>query len=324
MSECGRVVTICSNIPRLAQCVQALLPKMKVVSVSPPLDQTICQNTDFLIAEHNFLEPLLTSTNKERLKFVQNTWAGMDSMAKHVKETNCKPTLKLARFSHPSFSQFMAEYALVSIINMERNYPVVHASQAQGFWNKSDDLKNYRCLNELKIGILGVGQMGKCTAKIFKGLGSEVYGLVSSRRHPSDSIDKYFVPAEFPELLSSVDYLVNILPATPDTDQILGGGILSHCRNVGFVNIGRGNVIKEDEIVDALENGWLRGAALDVFNVEPLPSESKLWSHPKVTITPHVAGESRAQDIAECFASNLNKFDSGEDLDCVVNWDRLY
>eukprot|EP00090_Calanus_glacialis_P008541 TRINITY_DN16889_c0_g1_i1.p1 TRINITY_DN16889_c0_g1~~TRINITY_DN16889_c0_g1_i1.p1 ORF type:complete len:325 (-),score=52.99 TRINITY_DN16889_c0_g1_i1:32-1006(-) len=324
MSECGRVVTICSNIPRLAQCVQALLPKMKVVSVSPPLDQTICQTTDFLIAEHNFLEPLLTSTNKERLKFVQNTWAGMDSMAKHVKETDCKPTLKLARFSHPSFSQFMAEYALVSIINMERNYPLVHASQAQGFWNKCDDLKNYRCLNELKIGILGVGKMGKCTAKIFKSFGSEVYGLVSSTREPSDCIDKYFVPAELSELLSSVDYVVNILPATPDTDQILGGGILSHCKNVGFVNIGRGNVIKEEEIIEALENGWLRGAALDVFNVEPLPSESKLWSHPKVTITPHVAGESRAKDIAECFVRNLNKFDSGEDLDCVVNWDRLY
>jgi phosphoglycerate dehydrogenase-like enzyme len=77
-----------------------------------------------------------------------------------------------------------------------------------------------------------------------------------------------------------------------------------------------------------------------VFNVEPLPSESKLWSHPKVTstkhwfsktklihvfsVTPHVAGESRAQDIAECFVRNLNKFDSGENLDCVVNWDRLY
>jgi len=323
MSECGRVVTICSTIPRLAQCVQALVPKMTVVSVQPPLDRTICQKTDYLIAEHNFLEPLLTSSSNERLKFVQNTWAGMDSMAKHVSETKCKPTLKLARFSHPSFSQLMAEYALVSVINMERNYPVVHASQAQAFWNKSE-LEEYRCLNELKIGILGVGQMGKCTAKIFKGLGCEVYGLVSTAREPSGDIDKYFVPEELPELLSSVDYVINILPATPDTDNCLGGGILSNCNNVGFVNIGRGNVIKEDAVIDALENGWLRGAALDVFNVEPLPAESKLWSHPKVTITPHIAGMSRPKDIAECFLSNLKKFDSGEVLDCLVNWDRLY
>eukprot|EP00092_Neocalanus_flemingeri_P016751 GFUD01018116.1.p1 GENE.GFUD01018116.1~~GFUD01018116.1.p1 ORF type:complete len:298 (-),score=65.92 GFUD01018116.1:5-871(-) len=283
MTDCTRVVTICSNIPRLAQCVQALLPKMSIISVEPPLDQTICQKTDFLIAEHNVLEPLLTSSNKDRLQFVQNTWAGMDSMAKFVIESNCKPTVKLARFSHPSFSQQMAEVALVSIINMERNYPLIHQAQAEMCWNTSQDLKNYRCLNELKIGILGVGQMGKCTAKIFKSLGSEVFGLVNNKREPSNDIDKYFTPADLPELLSSVDYVVSILPATPGTDNILGGGILSNCKNVGFVNIGRGNVIQEEEVIEALDNGWLRGAALDVFNVEPLPSESNLWNHPKVT-----------------------------------------
>jgi len=283
MADRRQIVTICSNVPRLAKCVQALLPKMNVVSVNPPLDQSICKQTDFLIAEHSFLEPLLSSSNKDRLKFVQNTWAGMDSMAKYVSESNCKPTLKLARFSHPSFSQLMAEYALVSTISMERNYPLVHSSQADRCWNKSQDLKSYRCLNELRIGILGVGQMGKCTANVFKGLGSEVYGLVNRPREPSDGISKYFTRDELPELLSSVDYLINILPATPDTDNILGSKILSNCKNVGFINIGRGNVIKEEEIIEALDNGWLRGAALDVFNVEPLPAESDLWSYPKVT-----------------------------------------
>jgi len=315
---------VCSNIPRLAQCVQALLPKMTVVEVRPPLDQSISQNTDFLIAEHNFLGPLLYSSSKDRLQFVQNTWAGMDSMVKHVKESPNKPTVKLARFSHPSFSQFMAEYALVSIINMERNYPVIHQSQTQLVWNKSDDLKSYRCLNELKIGILGIGQMGKCTAKILKGLGCRVFGLVSTAREPSEFVDEYFVPKNLPELLNSVDYVINILPATPQTDHILGGGILSTCRNVGFVNIGRGNVIKEEEIVEALDNGWLKGAALDVFNTEPLPADCKLWTHPKVTITPHIAGESRAQDIAECFLLNLERYDKGEELGCLVDWERLY
>jgi len=324
MSECGRVVTVCSNIPRLAHCVEALVPKMTVCDIKPPLDQTMCQNTDFLIAEHNFLEPLLQSPNNGRLQFVQNTWAGMDSMVKHVKESPCKPTLKLARFSHPSFSQFMAEYSLVSVINMERNYPVIHKSQEQSFWNKSDDLKSYRCLNELKVGILGIGQMGKCTARIFKGLGSEVFGLVSSARDPTEYVDRYFVPEQLPELLSLVDYVINILPATPQTDHILGGGVLRNCNSVGFVNIGRGNVIKEDEIVEALDNDWLRGAALDVFNTEPLPADCKLWNHPKVTITPHIAGESRAKDIAECFLRNLKKHDSGEELDCLVDWERLY
>jgi len=218
----------------------------------------------------------------------------------------------------------MAEYALLSIISMERNYHVVHASQAKRLWNKSRDLLEYRCLDELTIGILGVGQMGKCAAKILKGLGCKVVGLVGSAREPTENIDKYFIPTELSELLQSVNYLVSILPATPETDNILGSGMLSNCQNVGFINIGRGNVIKEEEIVEALDKGWLRAAALDVFNVEPLPQESDLWSHPRVTITPHVAGESRAQDIAQCFQANLELYDAGKDLNCLVDWTKLY
>ena len=117
---------------------------------------------------------------------------------------------------------------------------------------------------------------------------------------------------------------------------------LSVCDNVGFVNIGRGNVIREDDIIFAVDNNKFRAAYLDVFNEEPLSPSSALWSHPSITskhiflslstkiiifsliVTPHVAGESRAQDIAECFKNNMTRFDSGEEIHCLVDWRKLY
>ena len=114
---------------------------------------------------------------------------------------------------------------------------------------------------------------------------------------------------------------------------------------MGFVNIGRGNIITEGDIVFALDNQHFTGAVLDVFHQEPLPSDSPLWCHENVlgesasvqlgpkfqiidfscfSVTPHIAGESRAQDIAECFKTNLDLYDSGAELGCCIDWDKLY
>ena len=117
-------------------------------------------------------------------------------------------------------------------------------------------------------------------------------------------------------------------------------GALKNCKNVGFVNIGRGNVIEEDDIIEALNHGWLKGAVLDVFHTEPLPKDSKLWSHPNIIgtfsisykihenillkVSPHVAGVSRAQDIAQCFAKNIENIAKGKELNCLVDWNTLY
>jgi len=317
-------VTICSSIPRLAQTVQELIPSLTVQTIDPPLDRELAQRTDFLIAEHNVLGPLLQYGSEERLQFVQNTWAGVDSLVRSVQMTGSCPTLPMARFSHPAFSQLMAEYCLVSVISMERSFPHLHSSQAKKEWNLSAEVRNYRSLSELTVGILGVGQMGKTTAKIFKGLGSRVLGLVNSDRPGDQWVERYFTRDSLGELLSLSDYVLNMLPATPETDGILGGGILSQCKGAGLVNIGRGNVYTEDDLLDALSQGWVKGAYLDVFSVEPLPKESPLWSHPAVMVTPHLAGESRALDIAQCFRENLERHDEGKEINCLVDWEKFY
>ena len=167
-----------------------------------------------------------------------------------------------------------------------------------------------------------------------------MYGFVSKAREPTDLVKAFYTLDILNVMLENVDYLVNVLPATPETNNLLSKERLKHCKNVGFVNIGRGNIIDEGDIIFALENGLFRAAYLDVFNQEPLPAGSPLWSHENVTsrfqfgagvnkyliisVTPHVAGESRAEDIAQCFKSNVDKIEAGLEPDCLVKWDMLY
>jgi len=325
MADKKRLLTICSKIPGLPAALQSLLPDLQIKEVDPPLDPGIIDQTDFLIAEHNFLGPVLDCPpSGRRLRWAQNTWAGVDSLAKLVEQREKLPSLKLARFSHPAFSQLMAEYCLVSVISMERNFQVASRAQAAQTWDSGTKLRDYRNLGELSVAILGVGQMGSATAAVFKSLGSRVFGLVRSSRPPDSVVDKFFTKEELPELLSSVDYILAMLPATPETDNLLGDDILSHCNGVGLVNLGRGNICSEEQIVSALDKGWLRGAALDVFQEEPLPPNSLLWNHPQVIVTPHVAAMSRPKDIAECFQQNLTRYDDGKEVGCQVDWRTLY
>jgi len=325
MADGRRLLTVCSKISGLQQTLQSLLPGLRVESVDPPLEPGIVDATDFLVAEHNFLGPVLDCPpSGRRLRWAQNTWAGVDSLARMVEERGKLPSLKLARFSHPSFSQLMAEYCLVSVIAMERNFPVAAKAQAARTWNAGTELRDYRNLGELTVAVLGVGQMGSATASIFKSLGSRVVGFVRSSRPPDCVVDRFYTQEELPELLSSVDYILAMLPATPETDDLLGGDLLDSCKGAGLVSLGRGNICNEEQIVRALDNGWLRGAALDVFPEEPLPPQSVLWDHPKIIVTPHVAAMSRPKDIAECFQQNLARYDAGEQVGCIVDWEKLY
>ncbi len=224
----------------------------------------------------------------------------------------------------------MSEYVLGHIIAHERNFKGTYKSQEKSFWNEEIKFHQNRLLNSLSISILGVGEIGKHVAKICKGFGMTVYGLVTKEVPDGEKlscIDKYYSSRDdLPEILHQSDYVCSILPKTPQTNRILSNGILENCkdRKTILINIGRGNIILESEIISALESGWIGGAILDVFNEEPLPKANKLWSFPNVVITPHCSGLSMAHDVAEVFVKNLQMFENGEELKNTVDWEKGY
>ena len=159
---------------------------------------------------------------------------------------------------------------------------------------------SYRLLSTLYISVLGCGDIELEVAKHCKNFGMTVYGMVTKLpNNRPNYVDKFFLPTNLPEFLKKSDYICNLLPKTEQTANMLSGCVLEKFREVQsiFINIGRGSVIDDDSLTNAIEKGWLKAVTLDVFNEEPLPRESKLWGFPNAFITPHVAGLSLDEEV---------------------------
>eukprot|EP00794_Sanderia_malayensis_P009651 gene9651-10639_t len=339
----SKIPNIASNIvrklPRLAPQVTDLLQQGPhgPISVSDLLSKgdnerrnitnAMVANSDILVADMDVIAPIVYQLDK--VKWVQSTWAGVDFLLQGLDDKKPYPKYKITRFAG-RFGQHMAEYVIGHIIAKERNFKEIYKSQAINTWDFVVQTKEYRLLNSLSISILGLGDIGKHLAKICKEFDMNVRGFVSKEvpeNFRCSFVDKYYNCIEdLPELLQQSDYICNTLPKTPKTDGILSNGMLKNCqeRKSVLVNIGRGNIIKEDDIINALELGWIGGAVLDVFNEEPLPKTSKLWEFPNVTITPHCSGLSLANEVADVFVENYELFEKDRELNHILDWAKGY
>ncbi|WP_417897032.1 D-2-hydroxyacid dehydrogenase [Bacillus haimaensis] len=165
------------------------------------------------------------------------------------------------------------------------------------------------------IGIIGVGEIGKETAKIAKAFGMRVLGVRNSGKE-AENVDSMFTPEELHHVLPECDYVVITLPLTPLTNQIFGEKEFRLMKNSSFIiNIGRGEIVKEDELVEALQTGEIAGAGLDVFMKEPLEETSPLWEMENVIITPHTSGSTEhytKRVIEDIFLPNLVHYLEGK------------
>ena len=206
-------------------------------------------------------------------------------------------------FPRPSISfticEILTSYLLTSLRDRE--------------WQHTDC---YRVMPQLSIGILGLGDIGKAVAKACKALGMKVWGIGRRERSADvpSFVDHYTTASSLPEVLQSCNYICNILPSTPATKYLLSGNVLESCKDNHpvFINVGRGDVIDEKSLVHALNQGWISGAILNVFEVEPLPKESVLWNMQQVVITPHVSALSFPHEVSRF--EGVNCFSVGQEL----------
>jgi phosphoglycerate dehydrogenase-like enzyme len=132
------------------------------------------------------------------------------------------------------------------------------------------------------------------------------------------------------EALQVADYIVSVLPSTPETRGLLNNdAFLPASKHRGgkcpvFLNVGRGDVINEESLLNALDNRWISAAILDVFAVEPLPVESALWGRSDIVVSPHVSGLTQGKDVPKVFMKNYERFLKDEELTYSVNWDKGY
>jgi phosphoglycerate dehydrogenase-like enzyme len=220
----------------------------------------------------------------------------------------------------------IAEHVLGVTIALARQLPRAIRAQIAHRWAQ-DELEgatvDVRTLHGQRMGIVGLGAIGLELVKVAAPFGFRVSAIRRRADEPKpDGVEHVWPPDRLPDLLAQSDVVVLALPHTPDTKRLIGKPELDGIkRGALLVNIARGKLVDDDAVIEALRDGRLRGAALDVFSEEPLDPASPYWDLPNVIITPHTSGA--MQDfwtpLVALFADNLRRFEKGEPLRNVVD-----
>jgi phosphoglycerate dehydrogenase-like enzyme len=218
----------------------------------------------------------------------------------------------------------LAEFAALGILNGFKRSAELAQDQAGKVW---PELRiPTRLVSGSTLVVAGLGEIGLETARVARALGMKVSGT-KRNVEPLEGIEEVAGNDGLPGLLASADAVVNTLPGTPYTEKLFNREIFSAMKpGTVFVNVGRGTVVDEEAMLEALDNGQVSYACLDVFAVEPLPQDSPLWNHPRVMVSPHTSALSAAENrlIAERFCSNLRTFLDGGDLPHLVDTVHFY
>lgn len=204
----------------------------------------------------------------------------------------------------------LAEYAVFGLLAGAKHLPRLRSQQSDGVWSGRWPMA---MLSEQRILLVGLGSIGRATAAKLKALGATVIG-VSRHDHAVEHVDQLVHPDRLADAVADVDGIVVSLPGTAATEGLVSAEVFGAVKpGTTLVSVGRGTVIDEAALLDALDDGRVASAVLDVFATEPLPADSRLWSHPSVLVSPHTAALNPAEDrlIARLFARNATRLLDG-------------
>ena len=255
----------------------------------------------------------------DAVKWIQTASAGVDALLfpelveSHVVVTNARGI----------FDRAIAEFVLGMMLACAKGLPGMLDRQAKREWEHRDT----EMLSGKRVLVAGVGSIGREIGRLCGAFGMTVRGVGSTARGRDDVFRIVYGPDELAEACRWADYIVNALPGTEGTKHLFDDRVISAMQPTArFVNIGRGSTVDEASLVGALRDGRLGGAALDVFESEPLPPESPLWELPNVIVSPHIAGDFAGfrEAIVELFVQNLERYLTGLPLENVVDKQRGY
>jgi phosphoglycerate dehydrogenase-like enzyme len=220
--------------------------------------------------------------------------------------------------SHGVFDTTLPEYLLSLMLALLKDLPGTVRSQSERVWQQ----RLQQTLAGSRAVIVGAGSIGRNSGRMLRGLGVEVTLVGRTEREGEAGEGRIRAVADLRQLLPAADWLILITPLTNETRGLVGAADLAALPPTArVVNIGRGPVLVEPALVEALSSGSLAGAALDVFEREPLPHDSPLWSMPNVIVSPHIGGDVKETpaDFSRVFLENLQRYLAGEPLQHVVD-----
>lgn len=246
-----------------------------------------------------------------KLKWVQSLWAGVERLMAELPDAK----FDIVRLTDPQLATDMSEAALAWTLYLHRDMPVYRAQQQRKIWKHHElPLPSQRC-----AGILGLGKLGTMAAKRLAGNGFEVCGWSRSKAE-IEGVKTFAGPDGLGEVLKRSDFLIVLVPLTGQTRGLLNAETLAMLpEGASVINFSRGPVIDDQALLAALDRGHLKHAVLDVFDVEPLPQDSGLWEHPKITVLPHISARTNYYTASLLAAGNIHRFFETGTMPTVVD-----
>jgi glyoxylate/hydroxypyruvate reductase len=240
------------------------------------------------------------------LKAMFSRSAGVEAFLDHPN----LPKVPLGKLEPAGGDPMMTEYTVMHVLRLHREMPKYQAAQANREWLRTRIVRP----EERRIGFLGYGLMSKAPALVLKQLGFPVSAWVRSPRQ-HEEVPIFHGAGQLEPFLNQTDIAVCLLPLTPETDGILCARTFAMMpKGAMVINIGRGGHVVDADLIAALDSGHLAYAALDALKPEPLPPESPLWAHPKVTVMPHVARRPTVAQLVTELAANIRSLEAGGGL----------
>jgi glyoxylate/hydroxypyruvate reductase len=241
-----------------------------------------------------------------KLKAMFSRSAGVEAFIDHPR----LPQVPLGKIEPEGGDPMMTEYTVMHVLRFHREMPKYQAAQANREWLRTRIVRP----EERRIGFLGLGLMATAPALILKQLGFPVSAWVRNPR-PQGEIKIFAGDDQLEPFLAQTDIAVCLLPLTRETDGIFcARNFAMMPKGAMVINIGRGGHVVEQDLIAALDSGQLSYAALDALKPEPLPPESPLWAHPKVTVMPHVARRPTVPQLVSEIAANIRSLEAGHGL----------
>jgi len=246
------------------------------------------------------------------LKLIVSLGMGVDHLLKHK---DLPAGIPIARIHDASLIDQMAEYALLASLRILRLADDYDELQRQAKWQRLELREAF----DLRIGIMGLGAIGTRVAAEHVRFGFPVRGWARSAKK-IDNVECFAGNDGLQPFLAGTDVLICLLPLTPETRGIVNAGRLAQLpKGAHVVNIARGGHVVDADLLAALDAGHIASATLDVFNQEPLPADHVYWRHPKVRVTPHIAGQSNPRTAAPGVADNVRRLRSGQALHDLID-----
>ena len=297
-----------------ARLLQQAAPELEVLTSGDSAELAqLAADCPVWLGQPDLLATLLRQGHQPQ--WLQSTWAGITPL---LADGLCRD-YRLSR-AVGIFGQVMAEYVLTYMLGHEREVLARLVSQVERKW----DNRTGQSLVGRKVLIVGTGDIGQSVAQFLRPFGVELYGIASSAREQAPFVEVGSM-ADLPRLVGEVDYVVNLLPNTEHTHDIYDASLFKQFKPTGlFMNVGRGVAVVDADLVEALKEGHLAGAVIDVCRQEPLPQRHPFWTAWGLLLTGHSSAPTSPALMVQLFVENLKAYQAGEALRGEVDFNRGY